>query len=142
MKPNVNIIAVVDVIGALSSLTLDNGNLCLADDGAFDSGGQGTPELCTVVAPGQVVQWSAVAVDVQTPIEIQSITFIGDAASAPAPAPAEQPAASENPDANVWTGVFPAGLTPGVPYKYRLTLKMHEGPHSVLSINTPALMSV
>jgi hypothetical protein len=140
MKPKVNIIAVVDVIGALSDETLGNGNLCLADDGAFDSRGQGTTELCTVVAPGQVVQWTALAVDVQTPVEIRSITFIGDGTDAPAPV--DQPASDENLDLDVWAGVVPAGLTPGVPYRYRLELKMHEGPHSVLSVDSPALMSV
>jgi hypothetical protein len=140
MKSNVSIIAVVDVIGALSDSTLGNGNLCLADDGSFDSTGQGTTDLCTVVAPGQTVQWTALAVDVQTPIEIQSITFIGGGASACAPA--DRPEGSANPDVNVWAGVVPAGLTPGVPYKYRLALKMHEGPHSVLSIDSPALMTV
>jgi hypothetical protein len=139
MKSNVNIIAVVDVMGALSDSTLGNGNLCLADDGSFDSNGQGTTDLCTVVAPGQTVQWTAVALDVQTPIEIQSITFIGDASAS---TPADQPAGSGNPDVDVWAGVVPAGLTSGVPYKYRLTLKMHEGPHSVLSIDSPALMTV
>lgn len=140
MKSKVNIIAVVDVIAALSDGTLGNGNLCLADDGAFGSTGQGTTELCTVVAPGQVVQWSAVAVDVQTPVEILGITFIGDGASAPAPA--DQPAGDDNPDQEVWAGVVPTGLTRGVPYKYRLALKMHEGPHSVLSVDSLALMSI
>jgi hypothetical protein len=140
MKSNVNIVAVVDVIGALSEATLGNGNLCLADDGSFDSTGQGTTDLCTVVAPGQTVQWTAVAVDVQTPVEIQSITFIGGDASAGVPA--DQSSSSGDPDKNVWAGVVPTGLTPGVPYKYRFTLKMHEGPHSVLSIDSPALMTV
>jgi len=140
MKPKVNIIAVVDVIAALSGETLGNGNLCLVDDGAFDSTGQGTAELCTVVAAGQVVQWTALAVDVQTPVEIRSITFIGDRTGAPAPG--DQRAGDENLDLDVWAGVVPAWLARGVPYKYRLELKMHEGPHSVLSVDSAALMSV
>jgi hypothetical protein len=160
MKEKVNIVAVVDVIGALSDETLGNGNLCLVDDGAFDSRGQGTPELCTVVAPGQVVSWSAVAVDVQTPVVIKSITFIGagqgtsangdtaaaqPAAAQPAaaqPADASEPAAVDDLDLDVWAGIVPAWLTPGVPFRYRLELKMHEGPHSVLSVDSTALMSV
>ncbi|MFI0977035.1 hypothetical protein ACH4SP_08410 [Streptomyces sp. NPDC021093] len=77
VKQKVNIVAVVDVIGALSDGTLGNGNLCLIDDGPFDSRGQGTPQLQTVVSPGQTVQWTALAVDLQTPVEIKSITFIG-----------------------------------------------------------------
>ena len=155
MKSTVNIIAVVDVIGALSDSTLGNGNLCLADDGSFDSTGQGTTDLCTIVAPGQTVQWTAVAVDVQTPVEIQSITFIGGEAGSGVPAEQTdqtdqtdqtgrpgQTENSGNPDANVWAGIVPAGLIPGVPYKYRFALKMHQGPHSVLSIDSPALMTV
>lgn len=146
MKPTVNIIALVDVIGALSDGTLGNGNLSLADDGSFDSTGQGTPQLCTLVAPGQVVRWTALAVDVQTPVEIQSITFLGGADSPEAPAPdAEpdgQPTAEENLDLLVWEGIVPAGLAPGVPNRYRLELKMHEGPRSVLSIDSPALMTI
>ncbi|MGW2788994.1 hypothetical protein ACWC9H_03610 [Streptomyces sp. NPDC001251] len=93
MNPKVSIVVVVDVIGALSDGTLRNGNLCMIDDGE-QSTGQGTPELCTVVQPGQVVTWSALAVDLQTPVEIKSITFLdpdaeagdaeaGDAAHAP-----------------------------------------------------------
>ncbi|CAM5352865.1 hypothetical protein GCM10010329_40460 [Streptomyces spiroverticillatus] len=77
VKQKVNIVAVVDVIGALSDGTLGNGNLCLIDDGPYDSRGQGTPQLETVVAPGQTVQWTALAVDLQTPVEIKSITFVG-----------------------------------------------------------------
>ncbi|CAM5366650.1 hypothetical protein ACIOUE_11795 [Streptomyces xanthochromogenes] len=76
MNPKVNIVVVVDVIGALSDGTLLNGNLCMIDDGE-QSTGQGTPELCTVVRPGQVVTWSALAVDLQTPVEIKGITFLG-----------------------------------------------------------------
>jgi hypothetical protein len=140
VKPKVNIIAVVDVIRALSQETLDNGNLSLVDDGSFDSSGQGTPELCTVVAPGQVVQWSALAVDVQTPVAIQSITFLGGDGGSPGPV--NELADDENPDLNVWSGVVPPCLVRGVPYRYRLELKMHQGPHSVLHVDSPALISL
>ncbi|MFF3156551.1 hypothetical protein [Streptomyces sp. NPDC057910] len=81
MNPKVSIVVVVDVIGALSDGTLRNGNLCMIDDGE-QSTGQGTPELCTVVQPGQVVTWSALAVDLQTPVEIKSITFLDPDAEA------------------------------------------------------------
>src|SRR4051794_26519061 len=77
MNPKVNIVVVVDVIGALSDGPLRHGNLCMIDDGSLSSTGQGTPELVTVVKPGQVVTWSALAVDLQTPVEIKSITFLG-----------------------------------------------------------------
>jgi hypothetical protein len=158
MNQKVNIVALVDVMRALSQGTLDNGNLSLVDDGSFDSEGQGTPGLRTVVAPGQVVQWSALAVDVQTPVAIAGITFLGAAGPGGngtagngtaqngtngngAGASAQAPAA-ENPDLNVWSGIVPAWLIPGVPYQYRLRLKMHDGPHSVLQVDSPALISI
>ncbi|MFE0175767.1 hypothetical protein ACFWZ2_25955 [Streptomyces sp. NPDC059002] len=72
----VNIIAVVDVIGALSIKSLQDGNLCMVDDGSFNSSHQGTANLVTVVKPGQTVSWTALAVDLQTPVEIKNISFI------------------------------------------------------------------
>ncbi|MFB4304280.1 hypothetical protein [Actinomadura sp. NTSP31] len=141
MKEKVNIIALVDVVGALSDRTLHDGNLSLMDDGSLDSAGQGTPDLCTVVAPGQVVQWTAVAVDVQTPVEIRSITFL-EAGGPPgaAGAPPDGDGERENLDLKVWSGIVPAYLIPGARYRYRLELQMHEGPNSVLNVDSPALM--
>jgi len=46
----------------------------------------------------------------------------------------------ENLDLKVWAGIVPACLTPGVTYRYRLELRMHDGARSVLSIDSPALM--
>lgn len=144
MKPTVNIVALVDVIGALSEQTLLSGNLCMVDDSAYESSGQGTPELCTLVHPGQSVEWSAIAVDVQTPLAIRSITFLrADGTSAPAPPPADTDTdenAQQNPDALVWSGTVPFTMARGVPYRYRLELQMDQGPQSVLSIDAPALM--
>ncbi|QXJ20214.1 hypothetical protein AGRA3207_000887 [Actinomadura graeca] len=146
MKPQVNIIVLVDVVGALSERTLNDGNLSLVDDGQFDSPGQGTTRLCTVVSPGQLVQWTAVAVDVQTPVEIRSITFLGSGDAAleePDAADAQDVPAHEGtaPDLKVWSGFVPPYLVPGAPYRYRLELQMHEGPNSVLHVDSPALMS-
>jgi hypothetical protein len=146
MKPQVNIVVVVDVIGALSDGTLRNGNVMMVDDGALDSTGQGTPDLCTVVQPGQVVQWSALAVDLQTPVEIRNITFLGaegngsngsNGGNGAAPGTS---ADGEKLDLETWTGVVPGYLAPGVAQKYRLELRMHEGEHSLLHIDSPALM--
>ncbi|MFJ2769263.1 hypothetical protein [Streptomyces sp. NPDC087300] len=75
-KSQVNIIAVVDVIGALSTKSLQDGNLCMVDDGSFNSSHQGTPNLVTVVRPGQTVSWTALALDLQTPVEIKNISFV------------------------------------------------------------------
>jgi hypothetical protein len=141
-KPQVNIVAVVDVIGALSGGTLLNGNLCLMDNGDHDSTGQGTPHLCTAVRPGQVVQWSVVAVDLQTPVEIKGITFLGPDGE---PTPVVRNSVEgdgDKLDLAHWAGMVPPSLAPGTPHKYRLELQMYEGAHSVLHVDSPALMGV
>ncbi|MEV0124658.1 hypothetical protein AB0I16_24540 [Streptomyces sp. NPDC050703] len=206
MKSQVNIIAVVDVIGALSIRGLHDGNLCMVDDGPFDSSHQGTADLVTIVKPGQVVSWTALAVDLQTPVEIKNISFapsnghashdgshagpayagqaqagraqagqshgtgggaepLRGTATAAAPgmgvavpgpgvrapgaqgqgaygreAHGEQDTAGEKLDLDVWTGVVPHWMTPGVPYQYRIEFQMYEGAHSVMHVETPALM--
>jgi hypothetical protein len=140
MKPQVNIAVVVDVIGALSDKSLLNGNLCMVDDGSFDSTGQGTSELCTVVVPGQVVQWSALAVDLQTPVEIKSITFLGPGDGEDGDRGGDHSLDGDHLDLNVWAGVVPPFMAPGVPHTYQLELQMYEGVHSVLHIDSPALM--
>lgn len=157
MKSQVNIIAVVDVIGALSIRGLHDGNLCMVDDGPFDSSHQGTADLVTIVKPGQVVSWTALAVDLQTPVEIKNISFApsnghashgqdhagqahqGQEANGQG-AHHEQDAAGEKLDLDVWTGVVPHWMTPGVPYQYRIEFQMYEGAHSVMHVETPALM--
>ncbi|MFE7595110.1 hypothetical protein ACFU6K_37490, partial [Kitasatospora sp. NPDC057512] len=55
-------------------------------------------------------------------------------------APADHRVAAGQLDLNVWSGVVPPYLVPGVPYRYRLELQMYEGEHSVLHIDSPALM--
>lgn len=162
MQAKVNIVALVDVIAALSQGTLEGGNLCLVDDGQSESAGQGTTGLCTVVTPGQVVSWTALAVDVQTPLVIKGITFLGPAGAYPpgpavAPAPPADPgsagagagfgggpgaaaAADLDPDQRVWSAVVPATMLPKVPYRYRLELQMDQGSNSVLYVDSPALM--
>ncbi|MEV8321210.1 hypothetical protein AB0Q95_44385 [Streptomyces sp. NPDC059900] len=164
MKPQVNIIAVVDVIGALSGSTLLGGNLCMMDDGEHNSAHQGTPDLCTVVQPGQVVSWTALAVDLQTPVEIKNISFVpadnghsrGQSqgqAQGQTPGQAQgqskghaqgrsggEHSEGDKLDLDVWTGVVPNWLQPGVAYQYRLELQMYEGANSVMHVDTPALM--
>lgn len=165
MKPRISIVVMVDAVGALSDRTLHNGNISLVDDSSAGSKHQGTPDLVTAVAPGQIVQWTPIHVDVQTPVEIQSIEFLS-AAAAPSPAggaaaagPAGHSAVAapaahgarvdatgsngyENHDLLIWEGIVPYGMTPGVPYRYRLSVRLHEGPNSVLHIDSPALMCV
>lgn len=147
MKPKVNIIALVDVIGALSDSGLDQGHLCLVDDSDQESTGQGTAQLCTLVQPGQVVEWTALAVDVQTPLVIKSIDFLAPDGSAVPASPADPFAGGadaegtpENPDALVWSGIVPTTIARGVPYRYRLELQMGQAPESVLSTAKPVLL--
>ncbi|WP_436757397.1 hypothetical protein [Streptosporangium sp. V21-05] len=166
MKQRISIVVMVDAVGALSDRTLHNGNISLVDDSSAGSRHQGTPDLVTAVAPGQVVQWTPIHVDVQTPVEIQAIEFLSGAAVSPpaaqagAPHPAESstvPAPGvvagarvdatgsngfENYDLLVWEGIVPYDMTPGVPYRYRLSVRLHEGPNSVLHIDSPALLRV
>jgi hypothetical protein len=166
-KQQVNIIAMVDVIGALSDRSLHNGNLSMVDNGDYQSRAQGTPDLVTVVRPGQVVQWTVVAIDLQTPVEIKNITFLGSdgqvtsaeatpgsthqqgGAGRPARRPQshdeapdiEEEGEGDKLDLDVWTGIVPQ-LPPGVTHKYRLELQMYEGEFSTLYVDSPALMCV
>lgn len=184
MKPKVSIVVMVDAVGALSDRTLHDGNLSLVDDGGIGSRHQGTPDLVTAVLPGQVVHWTPIHIDVQTPVEILNIEFLGAGEAAPSghaerPAPAQPgyapvpgyaaepgheaggPVAMlldapahgtapvpldsngfENHDLLVWEGIVPDTMLPGVPYRYRLSIKLHDGPDSVLSIDSPALLRV
>ncbi|MGH4035382.1 hypothetical protein ACQB60_41495 [Actinomycetota bacterium Odt1-20B] len=142
LKPQINIFAVVDVIGALSGRTLQNGNLCLIDNGDYKSTGQGTPHLCTVVRPGQVIQWQALAVDLQTPVEIKNISFLGPDGSVTSMNGARSETEGEKLDLEHWAGVVPPSLIPGVPHNYRLELQMYEGAQSTLYVDSPALMRV
>ncbi|MFI5801500.1 hypothetical protein [Streptomyces sp. NPDC051561] len=158
MKQQVNIIAVVDVIGALSDRSLLHGNLSLVDNGDHQSRSQGTPDLVTLVRPGQIVQWTVLALDLQTPVEIKNITFLGEdgkpasagenghggaqgAGRGPAHADEVPEGDGDKLDLDVWTGIVPQ-LPSGVAHKYRLELQMYEGEFSTLYIDSPALMCV
>lgn len=132
MRPKIDIVVLVDVIGALSERTAE-GNVWMVD-GADGSTGQGTHALSTACHPGQLVQWTVRPVDLQTPVEIRSIRF-GDVAAPPPPA-------GDDLSLNVWAGVVPPYLTQGTTHPYRLELQMYEGEHSVLVLDTPSLRCV
>lgn len=141
MKPKVNIVIAVNVIGALSDKTLGNGNLIMMDNSVWPSTGQGTVNLCTLVQYGQQVNWRVVAVDLQTPVAIKSIQFFpvgsaifhGDELSG---SPDED---HDMAHLNVWSGIIPFWMIPGIEYRYRLMVKMHEGINSLMYIDTPSL---
>lgn len=144
MQTKINIVVLVDVVGALSEMTLNNGNLSMMDDGLNQSTSQGTTDLCTNCFPGQTIQWTCTAVDLQTPVEIRSITFLGSNGgtqdpSAPTVPGADDAGESEKLGLNVWAGVVPPWMTPGKPYNYRLELQMYEGENSLKSIDSCSL---
>lgn len=139
MQSQVNIVAVVDVIAALSDGTLGNGNLCLVDDSWYGSTGQGTTGLCTVCLPGQLITWTVLPVDVQTPVEIKAITFLRADGTADRGQEVCPPGESADLALDAWSGVVPVSLAGREPQRYRLELQMHGGGSGVLYVDSPAL---
>lgn len=94
MIPQINILSVVDVIGALSSGTLRQ-SLFIVDNHPANcskplleanppggrqsqticSSGQASQRLVTHVTYGQVLNWQVTAIDLQTDAQIKNITF-------------------------------------------------------------------
>jgi len=76
MIPQINIISVVDVIGALSSGSLKN-NLFMMDNRRTSrvSAGIGTDALTTHATHAQVLNWHVIGIDLQTDVQIKKITF-------------------------------------------------------------------
>lgn len=75
MIPQINVLSVVDVIGALNAGTL-NGNLFMTSNrqGKHTSG-QGTNALVSDATYAQVFNWHVAPIDFQTEIEIRKIVF-------------------------------------------------------------------
>lgn len=148
MESKLVIFCTVDVIAALSTRTLQNGNLCMMDNGTSDSLHQGTPDLCTKCYRGQLIEWTIVAVDLQTPVAIRNITILGPYGAYGSHDNSMSPSMqSTHFDANklhlpIWSGFVPWHMVPGVAYRYRLELQMYEGRNSIMSVDTPALMCV
>lgn len=143
MEPKINIFVVVDVIESLSGGTLQNGNLCLMDNSPWGSSNQGTPNLSTLCAPGQVITWTLLALDLQTPAGIKNITFLPPSGSShPNPPVSSTPADSAKLDVNVWSGIVPYWLVPGLEYRYRLELQMYDGKNSLMYVETPSLKRI
>jgi hypothetical protein len=75
MLPQINILTVVDVIGALRSGTLTD-NIYMTDNRqGIHSSGQGTGTLATQVTYTQVLNWHVIPIDFQTEIVINKIVF-------------------------------------------------------------------
>jgi hypothetical protein len=85
-----NIQVFVDAL-ALASGELPERAVFLVDD-CPESTGRGTVGLCSVVAPGDLVRWNVIPIDLQAPAFIRALTF-GGAPEAPAgPVAPEAPA--------------------------------------------------
>jgi hypothetical protein len=139
----ISIVSIVDVVGALSEKTLLNDNLCMMDNSPWQSTGQGTPRLCTFCQPGQLINWVVYALDLQTPVEIRNISFIGAGTGSGAQHQSD-PSAAESGQLHrcVWSGVVPSHLVRGVEYKYRFELQMSEGKNSVMVVDSPSLKCI
>jgi hypothetical protein len=109
------------------------------DDSSLSSSDQGTPNLCTVCHPGQTINWTIIAVDLQTPVAIRNITFGDQVIESPTD---DIETESDKLHLNVWSGTVPYWLIPGVKYRYRLELQMYEGINSIMSIDTPSLRCI
>lgn len=144
MVEKITIVSFVDVVEALSSGTLLNGNLCMMDNSPWQSQAQGTTNLSTLCYPGQSILWVIHPVDVQTPVEIRNITFIGADGSCDVQPPVDDGTALESSKLhlNVWSGIVPDYMIPGVEYRYRLELQMYEGKNSIMYVDTPSLKRV
>jgi hypothetical protein len=132
----INIVTIVDVIGALSSGALRD-NLYMADNG-WGSAGKGTAELATACYPGQLINWVVNALDVQTPVLIDAITFLDKDDTAAAQGIVIAPGFGGAPRSFYWAGFVPCYLPPGL-YGYRLKLQMGRGSRSTMCVDTPAL---
>jgi len=143
MESKISIFTVVDVIESLSSGTLLNGNLCMMDNSPWGSLNQGTPDLVTLCTPGQVIHWTILALDLQTPVAIRNIVFLNQDGTSVQPIP-EDPTTlqSDKLHVNVWSGIVPYYLVPGVEYKYRFELQMYEGKNCFMYVDTPALKRI
>ncbi len=143
MKSKITIFCVTDVIEALSGGTLLNGNLCMMDNSPYSSLDQGTADLCTLCSPGQTIYWHMVALDLQTPVAIRRISFIGpDGYSLEETSTDRVNAEGDTIHLNVWEGIVPYWMVPGVEYKYHLELQMYGGVNSIMSVDTPSLKCI
>ena len=143
MLPKITIVVAVDTIAALSEQTPEN-NVFMMDDSPFVGSGKGTAQLVTACCAGQEVEWIVRAIDLQTPVAIQGITFAAPGQPF-ASAPDSVAASSAEPahlDQFAWTGYVPGTMAIGQEYRYRLDIWMGAGQFSTVSVDTPTLKRV
>jgi len=127
--PQLNIITIVDAVGVLSTGEL-NGNLHMVDNSrsAFTQG-QGTNALSTVCTYGQVLNWHAWAIDVQTFIEISGIRWYRDGTlvARSEAEPCDKSKLYGAPSGPYWAAVIklPPSVSTGL-YHYQLELNLEE----------------
>jgi len=133
MTNQVNVIIMVDSIGALVSQSLE-GNCFMVDDGPYYSKNKGSLNLATRCVPNQTIHWTVKAVDVQTPVSIKEISFESNYLL-------DYPKVeTQNLDTLVWNGIVPFVGTSPVTYNYKIVLQIGKGKKSELEIYTPALI--
>ncbi len=132
MANQVNVVIMVDSIGALVAQSLE-GNCLMVDDSPYCSENKGSLNLVTRCTYGQMIHWTVKAVDVQTPVSIKNVLFESNYLF---DFPKTE---TENLDTLVWNGKVPfIGVNP-VTYNYKILLQIGKGEKSELEIITPAL---
>ncbi|MFN7661760.1 MAG: hypothetical protein ACK5P3_27230 [Dolichospermum sp.] len=99
---------------------------------------QGTTNLVTLCYPGQIIQWTILAVDLQTPVAIRKITFLKQDGTSVEPLPDDHTKLeSDKLHLNIWSGIVPYYLVPGVDYRYRFELQMYDGKIFMMYVDPP-----
>lgn len=127
MISQINIISVVDVIGALSSGSLKN-NLFMMDNRRTSglSAGVGTDALTTHATHAQVLNWHVTGIDFQTDVQIKRITFYRNGAAITAKdSPCVRLQKYGAPSGHYWAGVinYASVVQPG-DYQYLIEFDM------------------
>jgi hypothetical protein len=125
MIPQINILTVVDVIGALAAGTL-TGNMTMSANRRGPGQPMSAGALASAATFAQVINWQITTVDVQTNVRINKITFYKN--GKPIADPAVPCAALRNygaPSGDYWAGVinFAYLVAPGT-YQYLMELDM------------------
>jgi len=119
--PQINVLCVVDVIGALKNNTL-GGNYYVVDNSRSPlTSGQGSESLSSSVRFTQVLNWHVMAIDFQTGIHLTNILFYRNEVDTPCAKLKEYGA----PSGNYWAGIVnQSSLIEGGIYYYKMEFEM------------------
>lgn len=132
MPAQINISIQVDAVGALRAGTL-SGFVAMRDNSRLPwTTGQGTSWLSTACPGGTVLNWFVYPVDVQAPVSLNAVRFLGPghpcAKLRVYGFPVSSPKGVETPIAYpYWAGIVQPDLVPGL-YYYQLTLQVGNRP--------------